>query len=225
MLGSTKCISLIHIYYVLLPVLPCMLCHSSSFVQVTASSVSQAFRYRKESRTKCIGLTQTFFVLHCFSCPACCVTLLLRAGHMSSCVSEAVRYSEESRTKRIGLTQTVFVLHCLSCPACCVTVLLRAGHSSSCVSEAVKYSEESRTKCIGLTIETRPDYCLGPHLRDMLTYGCTRIEMGVQVRVTITPGFFAVCSKVLRKMATEGHAHTRRHRHRDGRAGVRASTI
>jgi hypothetical protein len=69
------------------------------------------------------------------------------------------------------------------CPALPVTlcILRPAGHSSSCVSEAVKYSEESRTKCIGLTIETRPDYCLGPHLRDMLTYGCTRIEMGVQV--------------------------------------------
>ena len=44
----------------------------------------------------------------------------------------------------------------------------------------MKYSEESRTKCIGLTIETRPDYCLTPHLKDMLTYGCTRLEMGVQ---------------------------------------------
>lgn len=55
------------------------------------------------------------------------------------------------------------------------------GHSSSCVSEAVQYSEESRTKCIGLTIETRPDYCLGPHLRDMLSYGCTRLEIGLQV--------------------------------------------
>ena len=36
------------------------------------------------------------------------------------------------------------------------------------------YSEQSRTKCIGLTIETRPDYCLPPHLAQMLSYGCTR---------------------------------------------------
>ena len=42
------------------------------------------------------------------------------------------------------------------------------------------YSEASRTKCIGLTIETRPDYCHTPHLTQMLSYGCTRIEMGVQ---------------------------------------------
>lgn len=55
------------------------------------------------------------------------------------------------------------------------------GHTSSDVSEAIRYSEESRTKCIGLTIETRPDYCLGPHLSDMLSYGCTRLEIGLQV--------------------------------------------
>ena len=39
-----------------------------------------------------------------------------------------------------------------------------SGHSSSNVAEAVKFSEQSRTRCIGLTIETRPDYCLTPHL-------------------------------------------------------------
>jgi elongator complex protein 3 len=48
------------------------------------------------------------------------------------------------------------------------------------VAEAVRYSEQSRTKCIGITIETRPDYCLKPHLNAMLAYGCTRIEIGVQ---------------------------------------------
>ena len=36
------------------------------------------------------------------------------------------------------------------------------------------------TKCIGITIETRPDYCLKRHLSDMLLYGCTRLEIGVQ---------------------------------------------
>eukprot|EP01031_Cornospumella_fuschlensis_P043510 gene43510-53197_t len=55
-----------------------------------------------------------------------------------------------------------------------------SGHHSSSVSEAVAYSEQSRTKCIGITIETRPDYCLKPHLNEMLSYGCTRIEIGVQ---------------------------------------------
>jgi elongator complex protein 3 len=55
-----------------------------------------------------------------------------------------------------------------------------SGHTSTNVKEAVKLSEQSRTKCIGITIETRPDYCLKPHLSDMLVYGCTRLEIGVQ---------------------------------------------
>jgi elongator complex protein 3 len=55
-----------------------------------------------------------------------------------------------------------------------------SGHHSSSVAEAITYSEQSKTKCIGITIETRPDYCLKPHLNEMLSYGCTRIEIGVQ---------------------------------------------
>lgn len=55
-----------------------------------------------------------------------------------------------------------------------------SGHTSGSVQEAVQYSERSRTKCIGITIETRPDYCLRRHLSDMLLYGCTRLEIGVQ---------------------------------------------
>lgn len=55
-----------------------------------------------------------------------------------------------------------------------------SGHTSSSVEEAVKYSEKSKSKCIGITIETRPDYCLRKHISDMLKYGCTRQEIGVQ---------------------------------------------
>ncbi|XP_060677551.1 elongator complex protein 3 [Hemiscyllium ocellatum] len=55
-----------------------------------------------------------------------------------------------------------------------------SGHTSNNVAEAVKYSERSNTKCVGITIETRPDYCLKRHLSDMLQYGCTRLEIGVQ---------------------------------------------
>ncbi|KAF9028746.1 Elongator subunit [Mortierella sp. GBA35] len=55
-----------------------------------------------------------------------------------------------------------------------------SGHSSNDVDEAVRMSEVSPTKCIGITIETRPDYCLKPHLSQMLRYGCTRLEIGVQ---------------------------------------------
>lgn len=55
-----------------------------------------------------------------------------------------------------------------------------SGHSSKDVAEAVRASEQSRTKCIGMTIETRPDFCLTPHLAQMLSYGCTRLEIGLQ---------------------------------------------
>ncbi|XP_070705876.1 elongator complex protein 3 [Pempheris klunzingeri] len=55
-----------------------------------------------------------------------------------------------------------------------------SGHTSNNVAEAVRYSERSNTKCVGITIETRPDYCLKKHLSDMLGYGCTRLEIGVQ---------------------------------------------
>ncbi|EYC11203.1 hypothetical protein Y032_0051g2071 [Ancylostoma ceylanicum] len=55
-----------------------------------------------------------------------------------------------------------------------------SGHTSNSVKEAVAYSERSKIKCIGITIETRPDYCLPRHLNDMLLYGCTRLEIGVQ---------------------------------------------
>ncbi|KAL3317759.1 Elongator subunit [Cichlidogyrus casuarinus] len=55
-----------------------------------------------------------------------------------------------------------------------------SGHRSSSVEEAVRYSEKSKSKCIGITIETRPDYALKKHLSEMLKYGCTRLEIGVQ---------------------------------------------
>lgn len=55
-----------------------------------------------------------------------------------------------------------------------------SGYSSNNVAESVRYSERSKSKCIGITIETRPDYCLKPHLSSMLEYGCTRLEIGVQ---------------------------------------------
>ncbi len=54
------------------------------------------------------------------------------------------------------------------------------GHTSQSVSEAVAFSEQSPVKCVGITIETRPDYCLKPHLGQMLAFGCTRLEIGVQ---------------------------------------------
>ncbi|KAF8428566.1 histone acetyltransferase [Tirmania nivea] len=55
-----------------------------------------------------------------------------------------------------------------------------SGYTGHNVDEAVQFAEQSNTKCVGITIETRPDYCLDQHLSDMLRYGCTRLEIGVQ---------------------------------------------
>lgn len=55
-----------------------------------------------------------------------------------------------------------------------------SGYATENVDEAVMLAEQSQTKCVGITIETRPDYCLDQHLSDMLRYGCTRLEIGVQ---------------------------------------------
>ena len=52
-----------------------------------------------------------------------------------------------------------------------------SGFTGTDLDEAVRYSEKAKTKCIGITIETRPDYCLKPHLSQMLRYGCTRLEV------------------------------------------------
>ncbi|MGQ4892668.1 MAG: tRNA uridine(34) 5-carboxymethylaminomethyl modification radical SAM/GNAT enzyme Elp3 [Candidatus Njordarchaeia archaeon] len=40
--------------------------------------------------------------------------------------------------------------------------------------------EKSKHRIVGLTIETRPDYCFEKHVDEMLRYGATRIEIGVQ---------------------------------------------
>ncbi|KAJ3424585.1 elongator complex protein [Anaeramoeba flamelloides] len=55
-----------------------------------------------------------------------------------------------------------------------------SGHMSFSVEESIRYSEQANKKNTGLVIETRPDYCLRPHLNNMLRFGCTRIEIGVQ---------------------------------------------
>lgn len=43
-----------------------------------------------------------------------------------------------------------------------------------------KKNESSKIRCVALCIETRPDYCKIKHINDMLKYGATRVELGVQ---------------------------------------------
>ena len=41
-------------------------------------------------------------------------------------------------------------------------------------------NESASQRVIGLTIETKPDWCLEPHLEAMLEQGATRVELGLQ---------------------------------------------
>ncbi|PIN77268.1 tRNA uridine(34) 5-carboxymethylaminomethyl modification radical SAM/GNAT enzyme Elp3 [Candidatus Woesearchaeota archaeon CG10_big_fil_rev_8_21_14_0_10_34_12] len=46
--------------------------------------------------------------------------------------------------------------------------------------EEQKKNETSNVRCVALCIETRPDYCKEEHINEMLKFGCTRVEVGVQ---------------------------------------------
>ncbi len=48
------------------------------------------------------------------------------------------------------------------------------------IEEAHKINEKAKVRCVGLTIETRPDFSKEKHVDLMLSYGTTRVELGVQ---------------------------------------------
>jgi elongator complex protein 3 len=55
------------------------------------------------------------------------------------------------------------------------------NHSQSrSIAHAKRLNESAKCRVVGLTIETRPDVCGKPHIREMLEYGATRVELGVQ---------------------------------------------
>ncbi|MEM1543611.1 MAG: tRNA uridine(34) 5-carboxymethylaminomethyl modification radical SAM/GNAT enzyme Elp3 [Candidatus Bathyarchaeia archaeon] len=54
------------------------------------------------------------------------------------------------------------------------------GIRSRSLEEAKKNAEVSPIRNVGITVETRPDWCKEPHVDRMLSYGVTRVEIGVQ---------------------------------------------
>lgn len=54
------------------------------------------------------------------------------------------------------------------------------GQPSKTLEEAQAKNERARRRLIGLTIETRPDWCSDAHIGQMLSWGGTRVELGVQ---------------------------------------------
>ena len=52
--------------------------------------------------------------------------------------------------------------------------------TASSLVEAIKLNETAIHRCIGLTVETRPDWFRQQHIDDSLSFGATRVELGVQ---------------------------------------------
>jgi len=48
------------------------------------------------------------------------------------------------------------------------------------LAEAKKFNETAENRCVALCIETRPDVCTDHHVKNMLEWGATRVELGVQ---------------------------------------------
>ncbi len=54
------------------------------------------------------------------------------------------------------------------------------GKNSSTLEKAKKMNEKARHRCIAMCIETRPDWCSDKNIQRMLSWGATRVELGVQ---------------------------------------------
>lgn len=53
--------------------------------------------------------------------------------------------------------------------------------SSPTLEHAKKLAEHSEIRNVGLTVETKPDWCKEQHVDQMLRFGATRVEIGVQL--------------------------------------------
>ncbi len=55
------------------------------------------------------------------------------------------------------------------------------GKKSSSLEKAKKLNEKAKHRCIALCIETRPDFARDEDIKRALDFGCTRMEIGVQI--------------------------------------------
>ena len=54
------------------------------------------------------------------------------------------------------------------------------GRESATLEEAKQLNETANHRCVGLCLETRPDWCGQEEIERMLSFGTTRVELGVQ---------------------------------------------
>nr|ASU54214.1 histone acetyltransferase [Hevea brasiliensis] len=127
------------------------------------------------------------------------------SGHTSANVEEAVAYSEHGATKCIGMkietpkevnlviaarnwgagawhagrpNEICWGLECSALALSMQSAQMRFTGCAQCAS-GVLGAQSMHARFTGAP-GVRPDYCLGPHLHQMLSYGCTRLEIGVQ---------------------------------------------
>src|SRR3989344_6443444 len=55
------------------------------------------------------------------------------------------------------------------------------GKESNDLEEAKKLNETSQHRCVAMCIENRPDNCSHEEIERMLEFGCTRVEIGIQI--------------------------------------------
>ena len=55
------------------------------------------------------------------------------------------------------------------------------GKEAKDLEEAKKINELAEHRCVAMCIENRPDNCSEKEIHEMLNYGCTRVEIGVQM--------------------------------------------
>ena len=63
----------------------------------------------------------------------------------------------------------------------CFDALNGPGKVGENLEEAKKINETAQHRCVALCIENRPDNCSDEEIRRMLEFGCTRVEIGVQI--------------------------------------------
>ncbi|MHB8603622.1 MAG: tRNA uridine(34) 5-carboxymethylaminomethyl modification radical SAM/GNAT enzyme Elp3 [Thermoplasmatota archaeon] len=54
------------------------------------------------------------------------------------------------------------------------------GSTQERLAHAQRENETAHARMIGLTVETKPDWCVAPHVDLMLELGVTRVELGIQ---------------------------------------------
>ena len=96
------------------------------------------------------------YQLHCIGHPTDKIDLIIMGGTF---------------TARTPWYQTWFVKRCYDA---------LNNQDSSSLYEAMRYNEQANHRCIGLTVETRPDWFRLQQVDQTLSYGATRVELGVQ---------------------------------------------